>query len=196
MTHYYSEKQTSTSNEFTITARHKKGEFVFLSDSGVFSKNRLDIASKLLIETAIVKDKDKVLDIGCGIGVIGISLAKSNKINLTLSDVNERALLLTNKNLKNLKVKGKVIKSHLFENIKDKFDVIVSNPPMAAGRKLNFELIEKSYEHLNSSGLLHLTARHNKGGKALSEKMMEVFGNVETLVKSAGFRVYMSKKVV
>jgi 16S rRNA (guanine1207-N2)-methyltransferase len=75
------------------------------------------------------------------------------------------------------------------------FDTILLNPPQTAGKKLCFELIEESKAHLKKDGLLQLVARHNKGGKDLSKKMLEVFGNVEPTAKEAGFRVYVSKRL-
>ena len=84
--------------------------------------------------------------------------------------------------------------SDLFSGIPEKFDTILLNPPQSAGKKLCFQMIEKSKEHLNKEGLLQLVARPRKGGKTLAGKMKEVFGNVEVIAKGAGFSVYASKK--
>ncbi|MFT4261286.1 MAG: class I SAM-dependent methyltransferase [Candidatus Woesearchaeota archaeon] len=195
MSHYYSEKQQSNSNQFKINIKHKQDEFELISAHGVFSKKKLDLGSKLLIEKCLVKKGQKVLDLGCGIGVIGISLLRLNSLNMTFSDVNERALSLVNKNLKKHSLNAKVIKSDVFNSIEDKFDVILSNPPYAAGRKLCFDIITQSFNNLEEDGSLQLVARHNKGGKVLGEKIQEVFGNLEILGKGSGFRVYMGKKV-
>lgn len=195
MNHYYSEKQQSSSKQFNINIKHKNDEFELISAHGVFSKKKLDLGSKLLIEKCVVKKNQKVLDLGCGIGVIGISVLRLASVDMTFSDVNERALRIVNKNLKKYSLKGKVIKSDVFKSIEDKFDVILSNPPYAAGRKLCFEIITQSFNNLNEDGSLQLVARHNKGGKVLGEKIEEVFGNLEILGKGSGFRVYSGKKV-
>jgi len=77
---------------------------------------------------------------------------------------------------------------------KDKFDIILSNPPQSAGKKLCFEIIEKAPLFLKLRGSLQLVARHKKGGKDLSKKMQEIFGNVETLGRKSGYHIYYSEK--
>lgn len=194
MSHYYSKNLDTKSSEFEIAVHHKKDSFKMISDHGVFSKDKLDLGSKLLIEKAQIKKNDKVLDLGCGNGIIGVSIARLFDIDLFLSDVNERALSLANQNLRKLKIKGKVINSNLFENINEEFDVILTNPPYAAGRELCFQIIIQSKEKLKKGGSLQLVARHNKGGKVLGEKIMDVFGNLNILGKGSGFRVYQGIK--
>ncbi len=195
MEHYYSEKQSSALKPEKKTINVNNDSFELYTASGLFSKEHIDSASKLLIEHASLPEQGKVLDLGCGYGVIGISLLKKNPdLKIFFSDVNERALLLTKKNLELHGLKGKVIKSFLFENIKEEFSVILSNPPMSAGKDVCFRLIEEAYEYLEKNGSLQLVARHNKGGKALKEKILEVFGNAEELARQGGFRVYKGEK--
>lgn len=196
MDHYFSEEPESDLRLFDIKVHLKNDSpFTLISASGLFSKDELDFATKTLIENCILPESGSVLDLGCGCGIIGISLMRKNSdLKVSFSDVNLRATDVTKENLKRLKLYAAVKQSDLFEKIKDKFDLIISNPPIAAGRKLCFKLIEESKEYLNDKGSLQIVARHNKGGKVLSEKMEEVFGNVKTLTKNGGFRVYMSKK--
>jgi len=194
MDHYFSEKPTSEETIFKIAINVDGLAFEMLSASGLFSKDALDTASKLLIENAKISGT-KGLDLGCGNGVIGICIIKKHPATeMVFSDINERAVKICEKNINKLRLKGKVIKSDLFEKISGEFDFILSNPPYAAGRDVCFKLIEDSFNYLRKRGTLQIVARHNKGGKILSEKMKNVFGNVETLAKSGGFRVYMSVK--
>ena len=84
---------------------------------------------------------------------------------------------------------------NLYETVKEEtFNVILVNPPQTAGKKLCFQIIEEAFQHLEEQGSLQLVARHNVGGKTLSKKMEEVFGNVETVAKRGGFRIYISHK--
>jgi 16S rRNA G1207 methylase RsmC len=191
--HYFSEKQKSENKRFEVQVRLKNDSFKIMSAPGIFSKDELDTATKLLIENAVIGKK--ILDLGCGYGVIGLSVLRKNKgVEVYFSDVNERALELTNENLKALNLNGKVVKSNVFDNLNEGFDTILSNPPMAAGRKVCFQIIEESFKHLEKDGILQIVARHNKGGRTLSDKMEEVFGNVEATAKSGGFRVYLSRR--
>ncbi len=191
MSHYYSEKQESHFKPYII----QHDEYEFFSSSGVFSKDKVDKASLLLATKATLPLKGKVLDLGCGIGVIGILLKKRNKnLEITFSDVNERALKLTRMNLEKNNTEGIVKKSHLYNNIKDEYDLIISNPPIAAGRELCYKLIQDSKKHLKKEGSLQIVARHKKGGEMLSKKIKEVFNNCEEVGRSSGFRIYKGVK--
>ena len=193
--HYFTQKQHSKFIISKISAHLRNHNFEFLTASGVFSKKRIDPGTNLLINKSLIKP-GKILDLGCGYGPVGIAIAKTHpKSDITMSDINERAILLTKKNIKLNNIKNaKAIKSNLFEKIKSKFDIILLNPPQTAGKKLCFQMIEESYSHLKPNGTFQLVARHNKGGKTLSEKMKLVFGNLKTIAKKSGYRIYFSKK--
>lgn len=192
MEHYFTKTPKSELKIFKI----KYKEIEFYTASGLFSIKSIDKGSKLLIEKCIIKENWKILDLGCGYGIIGLSLKLSHPfIEITFSDINERAVQITNKNLKLHKLKAKTIQSNGFENIREKFDSILLNPPQTAGKELCFKLIEESKNHLENNGLLQIVARHNKGGKELSKKMSEIFNNVKEIAKSSGYRIYVSKNL-
>ena len=195
MAHYYSEKQDSEFRAITITSFFHGKEFTFLSGPGVFSKDSVDRGTSLLCQYMIVDSDEKVLDIGCGIGIMG-AVAGSLGAKVVLCDTNSRAIGLARTNLaKNGIKEGHVLQSNLYSKIADiDFDVVLSNPPQSAGKDVCFALIEGAKEHLKSGGSLQLVARPNKGGKTLAKKMEEVFGNVSVVVKKAGFAVYLSRK--
>lgn len=195
MEHYYSEQQSSLFNVRKIRQRIKGKKFEFYTASGVFSKARIDKGTLVLAENMIIDKNSKVLDVGCGIGILGIAAAKLFNADVAMSDVNKRAVMLAKKNVKLNNAKAEVFQGNLYEKIKQNdFDVILSNPPKTAGKSICFQLIEKSKNHLKNGGNLQLVARHNKGGKTLSKKMQEVFGNVKVLAKKSGYWVYISAK--
>ena len=195
MPHYYSEKQTSPLRLCKIKSAIMGKVFEFYSGSGVFSKKKVDNGTRVLVENCIVKNSWKILDLGCGYGVVGVVIAKIfPKTTVLMVDVNKRALKLAKMNLELNNIKNADVKySNLYLNVKEKFNTIVVNPPITAGRKLCFRIIEEAKEHLEKNGLLQLIARHRKGGKILGEKMLEVFGNMEEKAKSGGYRLYISK---
>ncbi|HLC96457.1 MAG TPA: methyltransferase [Candidatus Nanoarchaeia archaeon] len=193
MSHYFSEKQETPLNLRKVKALLRKHEFDFFSGSGVFSKDHIDKGSVLLVNSVSIRDGWNVLDLGCGIGVVGVVVKKlfpTTKILCT--DVNKRAITLTQMNFTLHKLEAEVRLSNSFEKIPERFDTIIVNPPQKAGKDVCFSMIEQSKEHLSEGGLLQLVARHQKGGKELEKKMKEVFGNVETLAKGGGYRVYCS----
>ena len=101
MEHYYSNNPTSKSEERVLNYKLKDKEFKFISDNGVFSKNHVDFATNILLNTLInQRIEGKILDIGCGYGVIGITLAKIFNTDTTMTDINERAIDLAKRNAK------------------------------------------------------------------------------------------------
>lgn len=195
MNQYFDAKQSSKLNQQEIIIKLKNKEIKLLSASGLFSKDKLDLGTKCLLENYSIGTAKKVLDLGCGYGIVGIFVALENSnIEIYACDTNERAIEFTLKNSKKNKVNIKAVVSNLFEKIDEKFDLILTNPPYVAGRKVCFSFIEESFKHLNENGELQLVARTQKGGKVLEEKMKEIFGNVDVLGKQSGFRVYRSKK--
>jgi 16S rRNA G1207 methylase RsmC len=187
MPHYYSQKQDSL-NIKKILIRNKE----FYTGAGVFSKKRLDKGTELLIDKCIIKPNWTVLDLGCGIGVVGIFIKmRTPSVKVLMTDINENAVKLSKMNVKNLDIKVK--KSNLFEKINEKFNTILVNPPQTAGKDVCFKIIEESKTHLEKEGLLQLVARHKKGGITLKKKMQEVYGNAEEIAKGSGYRIYVSK---
>lgn len=106
---------------------------------------RFETEEVMLEAIKYIKKKSKVLDLCCGSGYIGLSIKQKVNCDVTLSDIDEQAIIQTleNKLLNNLNVK--VIKSNMFEKITGKFDIIISNPPYIPNKTklspsvLNFE---------------------------------------------------------
>jgi len=118
-------------------------------------------------------------------------------INLYMSDVNERAVRYAKINAKNNNIFATVKAGDGFSVWNEKkFDFIVFNPPIAAGKKVWVKLIQDSKAHLKDDGALICVGFHNKAGKTVEREMKNVFSNVKTLAKSGGIHLYLSKKEV
>ncbi len=194
MTHYFSQKQDSALKTKPITVNIRNFYFSFTLSSGTFSAKKIDFGSELLAEKMIVQENDTVLDLGCGTGFLGLVASKLTKNKVILTDINERACKVASINTKSCK-NCEVRSGNLYEPVKEeKFKIILCNPPQTAGKQLCFQIIEEAFSHLEEGGSLQLVARHNVGGKTLSKKMEEVFGNVDTIAKRGGFRIYISHK--
>jgi 16S rRNA (guanine1207-N2)-methyltransferase len=196
MTHYYDETQNAPSHEQEVSFTVRGRAFRAVTDAGVFSKDGLDAATRLLLESCEgIAEGSRVLDLGCGWGPVGLVLKSVfPSIILTMTDVNTRALELSRKNLKRAHLDGTVIQSDGFATLDGEFDVILSNPPMAAGRETCYRMLSESYTHLATSGSLYVVARHQKGGAMLEKHLEGLAGSVETLAKGGGFRVYKATK--
>jgi len=112
-----------------------------------------------------------------------------------MSDVNERAVRFAKENSFAYNLDAEIKSGSLFDPWKDYlFDMILFNPPMAAGKEVWMETVKKAYDHLREKGTIQIVAYHNKGGKRIMLYMKEVFSNVKTLIKSGGIRIYLSKR--
>lgn len=192
--HYFSKKPSSVIKDYRIEAALRGKKFAFSSSSGVFSATEIDEGTRLLVENMQIGNKDDALDLGCGIGIVGIVAAGLTTGKVILTDVNERACKLAMKNSKGIS-NIQVVCGDMYGPVNGLlFDVILLNPPQTAGKEICFAMIGGAREHLKKGGSLQIVARHNKGGETLGKKMLEVFGNVQAIAKKGGFRVYMSRK--
>lgn len=197
MTHYYTNNVDLKSQETRIPFTYRKHQITFVSDFGVFSKERVDYGSRVLLECMdITKEQNSLLDVGCGYGTLGISLKKEYPwLHVDMIDVNERAVHLANESILCNGVEDiRAYVSHIYDNVTDLFDVIVSNPPIRAGKKVVFEILEKAYEHLNDHGELIIVIQKKQGAPSAKKKMEEVFGNCEILKRDKGYFILKAVK--
>ena len=168
-----------------------------MTASGVFSPKRIDLGTKILIESMILPERGNVLDLGCGYGAVGIVAGAMNpSACVFMVDVNERALQLAKENAKRNRVHNAMFRSgFLYEPVNDvQFETILSNPPVSAGLKVVLPIIEQAPAHLANGGCLQMVVRSNIGGKRFARAMEEAFGKVEVLARQSGYRVLLSKK--
>lgn len=199
MDHYYSSQPSSDSNRKKIKVKVDKYDFTLLTDAGVFSKDKVDTGSKVLIHAAQNTDfpEGNLLDLGCGYGIVGLALAKKfNKREIEMVDVNERALSLSKDNAVLNQVKNvKIYQSNIFEEVENKkFAGIISNPPIRAGKKVVHQILIEAYNHLVEGGKLQIVIQRKQGAPSAKKKMEEVFGNVERIELEKGYWVLESVK--
>jgi len=197
MEHYYTQKPTVSHDENKVHFKVKDIELELITDAGVFSKRRVDFGSNLLINS-VPQTTGKILDLGCGYGVIGISLSLLNpSSDVTMVDINERAVELANRNIKLNNIKNaKAIQSDGFEKVVGKFDVIVSNPPIRAGKKVIYPLFEQSIDFLNTNGAIYLVIQKKQGANSAFDKLESIYGNCEVINKDAGYWILKSTKSI
>lgn len=191
MGHYYSENPSTPLRTKTIEVVLRGERFKFITASGVFSFGKLDLGTKLLIESAILDEDWKVLDLGCGYGVIGIVASRFVK-RVVMVDINSRAVRIAKKNLKINNVEnGEVRWGNLYEPVaNEKFNAILTNPPIHAGKEVLREIVINAPKHLYDGGLLQLVIRTNQGAKYIKGLMEQTFKDVRELSKGSGYRIY------
>lgn len=195
--HYFSKNPIAQSKEHTINYKIADHSFSLISDTNVFAKNGVDYGSMTLLKVIIQKIKaGKVLDIGCGYGVIGLTLAYLiHDIQVVCSDINTRAVTLTNKNIRSLELSKRVtaLQSDLYEKIEGTFDYIVTNPPIRAGKKVLDNIYLGAKDRINCGGALYLVVRRKQGAESTITRLKEIFSNVSTLYKDKGYWIIEAK---
>lgn len=169
-------------------------QMTFLTDAGVFSKKMIDYGSRVLLSALEFNKKEMLLDVGCGYGTLGLTLAKAQELEVTLVDINQRALDLARKNADANQVSADIFQSNVYENVTGQFHHIISNPPIRAGKQVVHEVISGSYDHLLADGDLTIVIQKKQGAPSAKTKMEEVFGNCETLKKDKGYYILRSVK--
>ena len=165
-------------------------EFCFNTDNGVFSKSKLDIGTRCLLENLPLEEiKGEILEVGCGYGVIPIILTRIvDKIeSFDAVDVNKRALHLAEMNKKeNFAPKVNFFLSDCYKNINKKYDVIISNPPIRAGKNIVYEIVMNARNYLKEDGKLFIVINKDQGAKSLYKDLEKVY-KCELINKKKGF---------
>ena len=167
---------------------------MFDTDAGVFSRDGLDVGSKVLME-ALPDLHGRVLDLGCGWGAVGVSIKKKwPEIDLVMTDVNQRAADLSKSNLALNRVSAQVLQGDGFENVEGKFDFVITNPPIRAGKQAIYGMFADAREHLNDGGELYIVIRKQQGAPSALKYLSEIYSESEVVEKEAGFWVIRSVK--
>jgi len=195
--HYFTEYPKSKPRFGLICTCLQGTRFEFLTASGIFSMKRLDLGTRLLIESMILPKEGRVLDIGCGYGAVGIAAAVFNPcLQVTLVDVNARAVWLARQNIeKNCVSNAEARRGDLYEPVSDlTFDCVLSNPPVSAGMETVKAIICNAPKHMVHEATFQMVIRSKIGGKRLRMILKEAFGNVAVMARGSGYRVLLSKK--
>ncbi|ETE41719.1 16S rRNA methyltransferase [Streptococcus thermophilus TH1435] len=192
---YYAETPDAAHDIHDLNVSLLGQSFHFYTDAGVFSKKMVDYGSQVLLNALDLERGKNLLDVGCGYGPLGISLAKVQGVQSTMIDINSRAIDLAKKNAERNGVVAHIFQSNIYENVSEKFDYIISNPPIRAGKKVVHEIIEGAFDHLNQGGSLTIVIQKKQGAPSAKVKMENVFGNAEIIRKDKGYYILRSEKL-
>ena len=188
MAHYFTNEENLKSEIEKVIAEINGILFYFYTDNGVFSKGELDFGTELLLKNFKYDNPSNktLLDIGCGCGPIGI-YASHLGFAVDMSDVNKRAIHLSKMSLKEQNLNANVFESDAYKNITNKYDYIVSNPPIRVGKEKLYEIVMNAKEHLKDGGSLWIVVRKQQGAESMIRDMKNVYKTVEVIAKKKGF---------
>ena len=195
--HYFAALPKSEAKFGLIRTSLRGRFFEFLTASSVFSKKRVDLGTRLLIEAMVLPETGAVLDVGCGYGAIGIAAAASNpRVRVIMTDVNTRAVRLAKHNIEINKVTNAEVRcGYLYEPVEElTFNCVLSNPPVSAGMELVKAIIAEAPKVMVSKATFQMVVRSKIGGKTLPSTFNETFGNSAVLARESGYRVLIAEK--
>jgi 16S rRNA (guanine1207-N2)-methyltransferase len=195
--HYFAALPKSEAKLGILRTRLRGAPFEFLTASSVFSKKRVDLGTRLLIETMTLPEIGCILDVGCGYGVVGIAAASLNpRLHVIMTDVNMRAVSLTRQNIERNKVNNAEVRyGYLYEPVKDLvFNCVLSNPPVSAGMETVKAIITEAPKVMADKATFQMVIRSKIGLKTLPQVFNETFGNCQVLARKSGYRVLMADK--
>lgn len=197
---YFATDPTAKHDEHIIDYHVDGIDLKFNTDAGVFSKMRVDYGSGVLIKA--MKDisfpKANILDVGTGYGPIGLFAAKFwPDQEVDMIDVNERGLNLARENAKLNNIENvNIYASNCYEQIDNdkKFGLILTNPPIRAGKKVVNEILIGANAHLVSGGVLLVVIQKKQGEPSARKNMINTYGDCEILTRDKGYYILKSIK--
>ena len=195
MNHYFKNDDKLKSEKRVLDLYINDNKLSFVSDVGVFSNTQIDYGSYTFLKTILKEKKvDRLLDVGCGYGVLGITLKYLHHANeVDMVDINERAVNLTKTNIEKYKLENvNCFVSDGLNEVSGNYDRIVINPPIRAGKVVIYKMFEDSKKHLNNDGALYIVIKKSLGANSAIKKLQEIFNNVEVLEKDKGYFIIKS----
>jgi 16S rRNA (guanine1207-N2)-methyltransferase len=176
-----------------IKAILKDIELSFETSKELFSPRAIDSGTEFMLSKVDFAEGDKVLDLGCGYGVVGILAAKIiGPENVVMVDINKEAALISKGNSELNNVSGiKIFESDGLTNVNDHdFTIILSNPPYHVDFAIPKNFIEKGFNRLKMGGKMFMVTKRKEWYK---NKLISVFGGVK-IWEEDGYYVFMSIK--
>lgn len=195
--HYYTSDPEVAHDRRRFSVSLGGREYVFTTDAGVFGKHRLDPGTRLLLASVSLPEEGAILDLGCGWGAIGTVVAASAPCcRVYLVDINRRAVELARENLQRNGVENAEVREGdgLAPVAGLHFDLILTNPPVRAGKSVIYRMIEEAVAHLSPAGRFVAVVGNKQGADSYREKVRAVFGDARDIGKGGGYRVIQGTK--
>jgi len=189
--HYFTASPQSEHKPASFETSYRGHTLLFETDSGVFSRLELDRGTEVLLNALPAAIKGQVLDMGCGYGALGVSLAKANPgCRVTMADINERAVSLAAQNAKRNGVVAETLLSDGFERLAGcKYDLIATNPPIRAGKPVIYRLFADGAKAIHENGAMVIVIRKQQGAPSAKTYLETLFRRVNIMDRSGGFWV-------
>lgn len=197
MSHYFTDNRQLPQNRKDISFRFSCFDLVFTSDNGVFSKDKIDEGSQILLQALLDEELgDKILDVGSGIGVLGITLKKCYpQMQVDMVEINPRAVELSQINAKQNKCLVNIIQSDLYHEVSNcNYSSIITNPPIRAGKQVIYAIFDEAFDYLKQEGCLFVVIRKSHGALSAQNHICDKFGKCEIIYRDKGYFILKAVK--
>lgn len=194
MSHYYEYDPSLDGRLIPISFTLNDERFDLNSAAGIFSSDKFDTGSRILVETLLedAAPGRNVLDLGCGIGVIGVILSRFWHCAITGIDPNTKACELAEANYKANHVEGVVLcQDHLDDKL---YDTIVLNPPIRTGKETIYRLFDECEKQLTAGGSLWIVIRKQHGAQSALDRLQAIGLQARRVARDKGFWVIQAIK--
>lgn len=199
MTHYFT-NDDSGHDYGEIEFQHDGKKYRFTTDRGVFSRERIDFGSRVLIE-AVTGDfhnpGDSVLiDMGAGYGPIGIVVGDALGMKPVMVEVNENAIEICRKNADENNIHAEVLTRSEYDGGNESSNVALymTNPPFRAGKQTVLSIIQDAAGRLCAGGIFYMVVQKKQGMPSYKRAIEASFGNVESITNEKGYHVLKAVK--
>jgi 16S rRNA (guanine1207-N2)-methyltransferase len=174
-------------------------QFKFTTDSGVFSRGNLDFGTRVMLEALDLDSlpEGDILDLGAGYGPVGVIMGTVlPDRHIYGVDISERAIGLAKQNAANNHVDNvKFAVSDVYADVDKKdFAVILTNPPVRAGKETVHHFMSEAIHYLKPGGEIYVVLQKKQGAPSAMKKLEEVFGNVAEIERRKGYWILRSVK--
>ena len=186
--HYFSQAPQSRHEQRTFEVPYAGRTLRFCTDAGVFSKQHVDPGSLLLCRSLPEAMRGAALDMGCGWGAMSVlTLAANPALSMTCCDVNQRALALCEENLRQNGMQARVLCSDGWAQIEGRFDIVLTNPPIRAGKAVVYGILGGAKEHLAPGGAIYAVIRKQQGAPSALAFLRETYPSAEVIARGGGY---------
>ncbi len=192
--HYYTANPDLSHEIKQISYQLKDEQFTFFTDNGVFSKDKVDRGTDLLLKAVLqdffANDLKPIhcLDFGCGYGVVSVVLGTLFPKQVWQGvDINQRAVALAKKNAQLHRLKYEYRQADGISELNQKFDLILLNPPIRTGKKVYYELFKQAAGRLAEDGCFYIVIQRKQGSDSAFKFLAGIFSEVMTIDKTGGY---------
>ncbi len=195
MTHYFSKPKNIIQNRKEFSFRFLGIQSTFTVDDGIFSKDHADFGSLLLVEEVIKRhETGKVLDLGSGYGLMSILLKQHlSDVEISGVEINPRAVDCAQVSAQKANLDITFYEGDACLDVKDEYDVIITNPPIRAGKEVVQKFLSNAHQHLKKSGHLYFVIRRQQGVATYVKYVEPLFETSERCVLKKGYEVWICK---